>query len=312
LVGKHHVLTAAHNIFDPRKGGWAKDVKVFPAYNQGRAQYGVSRAVKLISMSGYTENRDADYDLGFVITKDDIGLATGMFQMAPADGQDLRSAKLQLVGYPSEGDYDGETLQNTPCKVTRTTDLKVFYKTNTYEGMSGAPIFVQYQLYGQAEPAGVVVGIHTSGNETENSGPMLRNEITHWVAKALDTSNSTIAGLWLLDGNTLRITLNGSQVMAVYEKVLDPYGPIKPGHVEFQGLIDGKTIVGRDTIFYLNSPVNIQCRIAGSTVEVNIVLNISQDEQTMTARVQAWAPDAYCRLFLVNQDLTFTKIGNSR
>jgi hypothetical protein len=70
--------------------------------------------------------------------------------------------------------------------------------------------------------------------------------------------------------------------------------------------------VGRDTIFYLNSPVNIQCRIAGSTVEVNIVLNISQDEQTMTARVQAWAPDAYCRLFLVNQDLTFTKIGNSR
>lgn len=307
LVGKHHVLTAGHNIFDPRKGGWARDVKVFPGYNKGIARHGGSRSVKLMSMRGFTEDRDPGYDLGFVITKDDIGNATGWFGMSQTDGQDLRSTNLRIVGYPSEGDHDGETLEDTPCAVTRTTFHKVFYRTNTYEGLSGAPIFAQSKTYGNAESGGFVVGIHTTGDDTENSGPKIRREIWNWVMKSLATSNSTIAGLWNLQGNTLRITVNGSHVRAVYEKVINQLGPIRPGHVEFQGIIDGKTIVGRDTVFYGYSPVEIQCRIAGGMADVDVVLYVSPDERTMTGRISFMVPDQFCVYRAVSQELVFTK-----
>ncbi len=87
------------------------------------------------------------------------------------------------------------------------------------------------------------------GDDTENSGPKLRRGIGNWLSRSLAMSNSSIAGLWLLAGNTLSITMNGDHVRAVYERVVEQPGVIRPGYIEFQGTLSGKRIVGRDTIF---------------------------------------------------------------
>jgi V8-like Glu-specific endopeptidase len=311
LVGKHHVLTAGHNIFNPSKGGWAQDVKVVPGYNNGHSPYGTSRAVKLTAMIGFTEYHDVDYDLGIIITKDDIGVSTGWFGMMPTDGADLRTANLHIVGYPNEGSYDGELLEDTTCAVTDTNDHKVFYRTNTYQGLSGAPIFLQVRPYGYSEPGGIIVGVHTTGDDNENSGPKLRREIWNWISGSLAMSNSRIAGLWLLAGNTLRISVNGDRVRAVYEKVVEQPAVIRPGYVEFQGILANKKIVGKDTIFYGYSSQEVQCGVAGKMIDVDIVLEVSQDESSMTGGVWYPAPDPYCRFGSAYQQLTLTRVTAS-
>ena len=308
IVGKHHVLTAAHNVFDPRRREWARSIQVMPGYNGGKQPFQSTWGVKLISMRGYTQYKDTAYDLAFVITREDIGTQTGWPQMMAADNTNWRGENVHIAGYPSEANYDGESLQDTPCNVIRVDANMVYYRTNTYSGLSGAPIFLRRTLYGNWGTQAVIVGVHTTGSENENYGPKIRSEIWNWVLQSLAMTNSSIAGLWLMEGSTFRITLNGDHVTAIYERVNPEITAlVKPGEVEFLGTLNRKTITGQDVVFYGFSNLERQCGIAGTKALVDILLTISEDQKTMTGVAWYPIPDAYCRVRLVERFFTFTK-----
>jgi glutamyl endopeptidase len=180
LVGRHHVLTAGHVVFNSDHGGWASHAEIIPGYSNDQRPYGSSMSKEFISLNGYVRDRDPNYDLAFIITQTEIGDKTGWFGIRPTSDTTLTRARVHIAGYPTDID-DGQSLQYTDGKVAHADINRVHYTFNTFSGMSGAGIFFQVQPRLDRAPDRYVIAVHTTGGQTENSGTRIREDIWDWV-----------------------------------------------------------------------------------------------------------------------------------
>jgi V8-like Glu-specific endopeptidase len=108
MVNKHHVLTAGHCVYSPRDGGWATSVIFQAARNDGNVPFGSVNATRLLSVTGWTNNNDARYDMGMLILNRDLGNHTGWKGIITGPNKILNRHRVNVSGYP--GDKGGRQM----------------------------------------------------------------------------------------------------------------------------------------------------------------------------------------------------------
>jgi glutamyl endopeptidase len=185
LVGKDLVLTAGHCVHGGKGGAWMTGATVYPGRDGRDAPYGACSAVRFYSVMGWTQDGNANYDIGAIKLNCDIGQRTGwtgvFWQSASLMGKSAR-----ISGYP--GDKPLEQWTHTD-QVRGETALMTSYATDTMPGNSGSGVLA----IGDA-PAGCggpcVHTVHTRGdggpNPQRNHGTRITqplfNNIVQWIS----------------------------------------------------------------------------------------------------------------------------------
>ncbi|MQA31261.1 MAG: trypsin-like serine protease [Luteitalea sp.] len=190
FAGPDLVVTAGHCVHTGGPGGsWANNVVVHPGRNDATSPYGSFAAQSLHSVIGWTNSSNEEYDYGAINLTSNIGNTVGWYgyywQTASLD-----NAPAIINGYP--GDKASGTQWVGADKVRATTTRQVFYKVDTFGGMSGSPMWEDRPIGSPFCANGpCAFGIHAYGthgaapHNANNHGTRIRqavfNNIVNWV-----------------------------------------------------------------------------------------------------------------------------------
>jgi glutamyl endopeptidase len=181
FYGPNIVATAGHCVHTGGPGGsWRANVRVYPGYNAGSAPYGSYAAKWLASVTGWTGSSNAQYDYGVIKLSTNVGNTVGWF------GYFWQTAS--LTGLPTvisgyAGDKSPAQSQWLGVDQVRTTATRqVFYKNDTFGGMSGSAVWNDRN--GTSGP--YAFAIHAYGYSTQNGGTRIVeavfNNMQNWKA----------------------------------------------------------------------------------------------------------------------------------
>ena len=178
LVSDNVVITAAHALYDPTRGGWADSVKVYPGkdgdglfdnpYGSTRAyKGGVCTEWRAATDSGLKDDETKqllrETDWGAVVLIRSLGKKTGVLNMRIPTDNDLNTLSSVMVsGYPKKVN-NTEVFQQYKMSgsIRKFNSLEIYYNLQTSGGQSGAPIL---------DSNNVAIGIHTrSWGDTETN-----------------------------------------------------------------------------------------------------------------------------------------------
>lgn len=216
LVGPHHVLTAAHNLYShdekkPPTWDWAQAMAFIPGRRKAKdSPYQEAQGVRLLVPKRWVSEKrpGSSYDFGMVILDHPLGKQTGWFGLSAMNRQELLEKRFHIHGYPGKVTFsfkalcgrlglqpDGEELWgndvNQPCKIEKVQGRQLDYQMDTSVGQSGCPIWFDDREAAQtASACPYVVGVHTLGSsepEEANSGvqitPRVGRTILRWIKK---------------------------------------------------------------------------------------------------------------------------------
>ena len=165
LIGKRHVLTAAHNLFDASMGGRAVRADFIPARDGDIAPYGESLVVKMWYPPDYEQGHArADYALLWLAT--DVGNQVGYYKVQPHAPAELLNQEVSIAGYPIDKADSGKNLWGARNAVAYADEDFLHYIVDTGPGQSGSGIFLKDPASGTQH----LVGIHTEGAGYYNRG----------------------------------------------------------------------------------------------------------------------------------------------
>lgn len=163
FLGERALGTAGHNIYH-QDYGEATQILVTPAYGSSPSlpsQRVVQTYCDPLWLAPPGGNPDHGLDYGVILIEDrGVGRRLGWFGFAAYSDKQLDKMLLNVSGYSNERTpttqyFNGGRLQKVDRRFLR-------YTFDTEAGMSGAPLFAKF------DTQRVVVGIHTSGNDTAN------------------------------------------------------------------------------------------------------------------------------------------------
>ena len=169
LVSPRTVITAGHCVYMHDEGGWAKSIEVIPAQNDAARPYGTFVGNVLRSTVGWVNSKNREYDYGCIILPANSrpGTTVGTFGIAVRDDNFLKSAALNLSGYPSD---KGGNQQWFMAQAPKAVSARVItYDIDTVGGQSGSPVWVLQNGNRYA------VGIHTNGHSSGNSATRIES-----------------------------------------------------------------------------------------------------------------------------------------
>jgi glutamyl endopeptidase len=181
LVGPRTVITAGHCVHMAAQGGWVRSIQVIPGRNDGQSPFGSAVSTVFRSVTGWTQNQNRQNDYGAIILPANarLGDRVGTFGFAVRDDNFLKSAVLNLSGYP--GDKGGNQQWFMAQKAKSVSTRVITYEIDTMGGQSGAPVWVKI---GNTRFA---VGIHTNGHSSGNSATRIVqavfNNLQNWKAQ---------------------------------------------------------------------------------------------------------------------------------
>lgn len=140
FYGPNIVATAGHCVHTGGPGGsWSTNVRVWPGYNAGSAPYGSYPAKWLGSVVGWTNHSLEQYDYGVVKLWTNVGYAVGWYGFWWQTAS-LNTLPAIILGYP--GDKTPALSQWVSVDQVRVTQTnQVFYKNDTFHGMSGSAVW---------------------------------------------------------------------------------------------------------------------------------------------------------------------------
>ncbi len=183
VIGKRHVLTAAHCLVD--NGNIPSRIVFYPGSTTSIAttknRYGKYEGVAVRVHPGYTKARITENDMGLIYFAKDLPVPALPIAEAP-NSYLLPFQELIVSGYP--GDKETGTLWEARgyLKTNPLAETNVHY-LDTYAGMSGASI----------RSGGAVIAIHSSGR-TDASGKYVAN-----YANFLSAARIQLLKKWLKD-----------------------------------------------------------------------------------------------------------------
>ena len=182
LVGSKYVLTAGHNLYDKRFGGWADKVVVYAALNGTESPFPEAESTAFRVFNGWYYNSNSDYDMGLMMLNKEIGSQAGWLGMNPFSAYpSLNGYTATLVGYPMDKNQ-GYWQYITSGRIKASTTERVYYELDTGPGMSGSGLYFNM---GWA----VVFGVHT------DSGVVLNGRQYNAGARLTDAKLRTLTEL---------------------------------------------------------------------------------------------------------------------
>lgn len=166
LVSPRTLITAGHNVFLPKRGGWAALIELHPGRNAAGSPFGKFKSVKFRSVRGWIEGRDPAYDYGAIILDADIGTRLGFFGLHEPTDEELRQFVLDLSGYPNR---EAEQIEGRG-RTRDADDRRIFYDIPTAIGQSGSAVWF-------ADRRPHAVGVHGYESGSLNSGVRLHPKV---------------------------------------------------------------------------------------------------------------------------------------
>jgi V8-like Glu-specific endopeptidase len=166
LIDDQTLITAGHNVFLRKRGGFAKQVNVYPGRN-GNVIAHRFHAAKLDATADWKNQGSAAADYGFIrLNRRTTGL--GSFGFGVLQNNEWNDKFLHVVGYPGS---KSKTMWGHARKAKSVSASVIYYDTDTEGGQSGSPVF----FMSQGLP--VAVGIHNYGDYSANSATRITKAV---------------------------------------------------------------------------------------------------------------------------------------
>ena len=157
LISPDTVATAGHCVYWHDLGGWADTIKVMPGRNGNQLPFGSEISNKFYSVSGWTKNKDPEYDYGAIkLPSGLLGREVGYFGFQNQPDFILNSSRLNNVGYPA--DKPAGTSWFNAGRATQVKPRFIYYMIDTYGGQSGSSVYIR-----TSGGSTISVGVHSYG-----------------------------------------------------------------------------------------------------------------------------------------------------
>ncbi len=194
FAGPRTIITAGHCAFHPDMGGWAKEIRIFPARDGKRKPFLELKSERFSTTNRWLTSLAPDFDYAAIHLGEDalpITAETGWFSAAVYNDAALASQRVNVSGYPSDkgiAELVGTEQWFHAKQILHTTPDRIYYDVDTRDGQSGAPVWIE------TDEGPRVVGIHAYGLRgssplglTANSAPRITeavlNLIRDWVSR---------------------------------------------------------------------------------------------------------------------------------
>lgn len=160
MIGPSAVATAGHCVERGAGGGWydSTKFKVYPGSDGASRPYGYCTAKRLITTTAWAYSSNEEYDYGAIILNCTVGNRTGYYGWTTENPVN-KPATVQ--GYPADKNPAGSQWQSND-KIWTASTRQVFYKADTYNAMSGSPVW--YDKNGSILNGIHAYGVHGTGN----------------------------------------------------------------------------------------------------------------------------------------------------
>lgn len=162
LVGPHHVLTCAHNVYNFEKKHWASQIDVYPARNRRSAPFGRSSVTRTYVFENWTNEKDRGFDIALLVLNQSVGLMAGWGGLFSGGDRDLINRMVYITGYPGDKDFD--EMWEMGHRIEKVYSEVFEYEIDTAPGQSGSAIW----SIDNGLP--IIFGVHTLGSNQTNSG----------------------------------------------------------------------------------------------------------------------------------------------
>jgi glutamyl endopeptidase len=184
FISRNTVATAGHCVNRGRGGGFyaRATYRVFPGRNGAGLPFGSCGARRLYTVVGWSVHGRDDYDYGAIKLNCNIGNTVGWFGYFWTRGT-LNNRPASISGYP--GDKPFGTQWRSNGRVTATQARRVFYRNDTFGGMSGSPVY--YRRSANCNPCSMAVHAYGVYNGPPFSNNNHGTRITRSVFNNLTT-----------------------------------------------------------------------------------------------------------------------------
>ena len=155
LIGPRHVLTAGHCVYNISNNKWYSNINFTPGQNGSTKPWGTIGWKHVLSVKGWTQNHNRNYDYAMIVLNQDIGNTVGW--MGYGWKQPLPHYNVNINGYP--GDKPFGTMWHAFCGLQIVQTYRLYYPCDTYGGMSGSAVYVYFQSGNKR----TIYGIHAYG-----------------------------------------------------------------------------------------------------------------------------------------------------
>lgn len=176
------VLTAGHNVFSPKYGGYCDDLEIWNevvgSHDSVVLDIKVAFIPKLFILNG-----SKDYDLALIKVVAETPINQPFCSLASIEISELAEGKktCEIVGFPA--DKGGDSLWSGKGEINKATALRrIFYNVDTEGGQSGAPIFNLEEISPK------IIGIHVQGGFTRNTGVLLDMEVVSSINSIINSN----------------------------------------------------------------------------------------------------------------------------
>ena len=180
LVGPHHVLTCAHNVYKPGEKRWVDKIIFCPGLVGQSAPFGSATVTSIYIDKAWTGDDDTA-DIALLTLSVPLGQKTGYLGLGSMSDDDLGSELVEVTGYPADKGavYMWTMFHELKKNMTRDT---LDYEIDTYQGQSGGAVWIQH---GEGDIEPYVIGVHTRGKTSSNRGVRISALKFTWLIKLL-------------------------------------------------------------------------------------------------------------------------------
>jgi glutamyl endopeptidase len=173
------IVTAGHCVYMQNQGGWVQQIDVTVFGPRGQL-IGPFQAQEVSSASNWVDSGDTENDYGIIVLPKGFEQAPGYFGFGEFPDNALQGAIANIAGFPI--DKPPGTLWGNTRRLSQIQPNTLYYETDTYGGMSGAPVVCwNGRDY-------VAIGIHNygdlSGNRATRINASVFANLETWIAES--------------------------------------------------------------------------------------------------------------------------------
>jgi len=146
IVGPHHVLTCAHNVYNVATKKLAEKISVYPARNGDTAPFGKMSVTRVYIFSAWKERKDRRFDIALLVLNKSVGKFTGWGGITSTYDNVFTNKKFHITGYP--GDKGLKQMWTMKHEIKKVNTETFEYEIDTAPGQSGSAIWKKSEFGG--------------------------------------------------------------------------------------------------------------------------------------------------------------------